>query len=124
MSELRVVVSADSLRPEQVDRLTTQVARELRALGGFAVRRAADGAGDGQKSGVVESVETLVLTGTFSVTVVRAVKDVLVAWLARNQGRRVVVRAGDREVDLTGASAADVERIAAGIDRLVDGPAE
>lgn len=124
MSELRLVLSAESLHPEQLDRLTRQVAADLRALGGFAVDRATGVPSEAQKSGVVQSIDTLVLTGAFSVALVRAVRDVLVAWLGRNQSRRITIRAGDREVDLTAVSAADLEHVAASLDRLVDGPVE
>jgi hypothetical protein len=54
------------------------------------------------------------------VTVVRAIRDVITAYLARAKARSVTIRRGDVSVELTAQSPADQAEL---LDRLVDGGA-
>lgn len=120
-TELTVrVVGGQGLDARSLDRLTRQLAADLRAAGPFAVRPLPATAGPGGKSGVVEQIGSLLLSGVLSAAGVGAIRDVIVAYLARSNARAVHVRRGDNEVTLDGVSAADLAAVTRQLAGLLD----
>ncbi|MBF8192489.1 hypothetical protein ITP53_43785 [Nonomuraea sp. K274] len=113
---LHVVTSGDVLRHE----------RQTRAL--YAVLTAIDGVnvdylipepdtGDGRKGGVAE----LALVAAVSMAARPAVQLLITAikeWCATERNRKVVVKDGDRTIEITGRPDAAQERL---IERFLDG---
>jgi hypothetical protein len=76
-------------------------------------------ADDGTKSGVVEHVGALVVSGLLSAAGLKAMGDVIVAFLGRDAARSITFRRGDQEVTITGASAKDVADVVGKIDKFL-----
>jgi hypothetical protein len=122
MSEVTLdVLAAQGSTPAQVDALARQLASDVRALRTFAVRGAETAAPADGKSPTAESIGTLVVSGIFSATAVRALRDVIVAYLQRAAARAVTVRVGKTEVTLTAVSASDLSAIAQQFTTPVEG---
>ncbi|MGA8116255.1 MAG: hypothetical protein WCA46_21565 [Actinocatenispora sp.] len=124
MRTVTVELDAGAVRDERLDRLCGELAADLRGVPRLTVRRATVPATEGTKAGVVDSLSTLLVSGTFSVALVRSLRDVLTAFVQRSQARSVTVRHGDVEIQVTGASRADVEHLTARFDALAAGPTE
>lgn len=119
MGTVRLELGLGSIRSEAVDELCEELADDLREIRSVAVRPAAGALVAGAKSPVADSLGTLVLTGTFSVAVVRSVRDVLLAFLNRGQARSVTVRRGDTELVLTAATDAEIARVTDRLDAIL-----
>jgi hypothetical protein len=112
-------IEADGLTGTRADVLSRQLAADIRALRSLDVSRATEPPPDGSKS-TGHEIATLVVTGVFSAATVRALRDVIVAYIDRTKVRGVKVRVGKAEVTLTGASASDLAEIIEQLPGLVD----
>jgi hypothetical protein len=77
------------------------------ARAGVAVRPALPSTPAGAK-GDAASLTELVMTGGLSAATVTAVATVVVGFVQRGAARRLVMRDGDREIEVAGASAQDI----------------
>jgi hypothetical protein len=120
-TELTVqVIGDESAGAELLDELG-QLAQDLRAAGPFAVRPpTVMPQMPGGAAGTAEQIGYLVVSGLLSATVIGAIRDVIVAYLARTRARAVRIKVGDREVTLDGASAADLSAVTKQLTRLVE----
>lgn len=125
MTELAIRVSADEPVDEQrLDEQARALAGDLRAIGGLTVHPAVAAAPTGSKAGATESIGYLIVSGLLSASTVGAIRDVIVAYLARSRGRRIDVRVGDKQVTIEGASASDVSTLTEQLTELVAGPGQ
>ncbi|HEY7048545.1 MAG TPA: hypothetical protein VH373_15100 [Jatrophihabitantaceae bacterium] len=123
MTELAIRVLADEPVDEQrLDEQTRVLADDLRAIGGLAVRPAVAAAQSASKAGATESIGYLIVSGLLSASTVGAIRDVIVAYLARSRGRRIDVQVGDKQVSIEGASASDLSSLTKQLTELVSGP--
>ena len=123
MTELAIRVSADEPVDEQrLDEQARALADDLRAIGGLTVRPAVAAAPTGSKAGTTESIGYLIVSGLLSASTVGAIRDVIVAYLARSRGRRIDVQVGDKQVTIEGASASDLSTLTRQLTELVSGP--
>jgi hypothetical protein len=121
-TELTVqVIGDESADAARLDELGRQLAGDLRAAGPLSVRPLMpQPPPPGSKSGVAEQIGYLVVSGLLSATTIRAIRDVIVAYLARTRARAVRIKVGDREVTLDGASAADLSAVTRQLTSLVE----
>jgi Effector Associated Constant Component 1 len=116
------VIGDESTDPGRLDELGRQLAKDLRAAGHLAVDPVPAAPPQMAKSGVKDEIAYWIISGAFSATTVRAIRDVIVAYLERTRARAVRVRVGEREVTLEGASATDLAAVTQLLTTLV--PAE
>ncbi len=112
-------IEADGLTGARADVLSRQLAADIRTLRTLEVAPVTGPSPDGSKSTGYE-IATLVVTGAFSAATVRALRDVIVAYIDRTKVRGVKVRVGKAEVTLTGASASDLAELIEQLPGLVD----
>lgn len=108
-----------------LDRLTTILFGDLRALGVARVSRANGVDAAGSKSGTTQSIAELVLTGALPAAAITGVYKTITAFLDRAKARSVTWRQGDQEIVLTAVSGdeqrAFVERLGRGAKDPADG---
>lgn len=122
MTELAVqVIGDETTDPARLDEMSRELARDLHAAGPLAVHPVMVWPPLMSKSSAVEHIGYLVVSGLLSAATVRAIRDVVVAYLARTKARAVRVTVGDREVVLDGVSAADLSAVTKRLTELVEG---
>ncbi|MFE1955108.1 hypothetical protein ACFW9D_32080 [Streptomyces sp. NPDC059524] len=90
MHELRLRVDiGDGSATDRVDRQTRALYQDLRRLGVLSVRRATAEAPTGSMAGVGHDLAVLVLSGAFSAAALKAVSNVVVAYVNRTKARAV-----------------------------------
>jgi membrane-associated two-gene conflict system component 1 (EACC1) len=105
--------------PRRLDEAAGRLAVDLRRIDGVvAAPLTGPAPGDG-KSEAVHEIGGLVVSGLLSAAGLTAIADVVVAYLARSGARKITVRDGDREVTVTGASAADVAEVVRDLQDLL-----
>lgn len=114
------VIGDDNTAAGRLDELSRQLAADLRAAAPLAVRPLAMAPPQSAKSGAAEQIGYLVVSGLLSASTIGAIRDVIVAYLARTRARAVRIRRGDREVTLDGASAADLSAVTKQLARLLE----
>lgn len=115
------VIGDETTDAERLDGLRRKLAGELGAAGPLAVRPVTAGpVPPGSTAGVAEQIGYLVVSGLLSATTIGAIRDVVVAFLARTEARAVRIKVGDREVTLDGASAADLSAVTRQLTELVE----
>jgi len=107
--EVRLVIDHRTPDPRTMDAAAGTLLRELSRTGA-AVRRVPEPAPEGAKSGAGSSLTDLVLTGGLSAAVVSAVASVVVGYIQRGAASSVTLKRGDRPLQITGASAEDIQR--------------
>ncbi|MER7986597.1 hypothetical protein ABTY53_13495 [Streptomyces noursei] len=118
-----VVVHDEDADDQELDALTGQLQEELRQLDLPDVVRAAATGATGGKSGLVTALGTLVLSGGFSVAVLRSVTRVVQDVLRRTGARKAVLVSGENRLEIQGASKKTTEAAVEAWLRLVaDGP--
>ena len=105
--------------PRRLDEATGRLAADLRRVDGVAVAPLTGPAPGGGKSDVVHQVGGLLVSGLLSAAGLKAIGDILVAYLGRSGARKITVRKGDREITVAGVSAADVADVVRDLDRLL-----
>jgi hypothetical protein len=114
------ILAGDQSTLVQVDTLSRQLMSDIRALRAFSVRVATGPGPSGGKSPAVEHVGTLIVSGVFSATALRALREVIIAYVGRTKARAVTVRVGTTEVTLAGASSSDLSEIARQLSVIVE----
>jgi hypothetical protein len=111
MSVKRVVVtmSIDPHDDTTLERLAGYNAHELMQLDSVAVQRPHDTAVPDGAKGVGSDISTLVLT--LSAPALLGSVQILRTWIARDLGREVTVKDGDRELHLKGMNSEQHERL-------------
>lgn len=126
MTELAIQVQADEAADSaRLDELTRALADDLRAIGGLAVRPPY-APPDPATKGSADSIGYLIVSGLLSASTLGAIRDVIVAYLARARARAIHVRVGDNEITIDGASRADVSTVTRQLAELLAdaGPGE
>ncbi|MEU7283529.1 hypothetical protein AB0A69_32885 [Streptomyces sp. NPDC045431] len=126
MYEMELRVDAGpSASAEQIDRQVTSLHRDLRALGHFQVRRKPAPAPGGSMASAGYELGVLVISGAFSAAAVKAVSNVLVAYVQRSKARSVAWEFDGHKGSFEALSAKDqaalVEVVAARIAAGTDG---
>ena len=116
--QLDVTVVNTRWDARQLDESTMQLMRDLRQVAGIAVRPLSGSAIGTGKSGTVQEIGTLAVSGLLSAAGLKAISDVIVAYLQRSGARQITVRNGEHEITVTGASAADVSSVVRDIEKL------
>ncbi|MGH3863432.1 hypothetical protein [Actinokineospora sp.] len=102
-----------------LDRLTTLLFSDLRALGVAKVTRADGVEAHGGKSGTTQSIAELILTGALPAAAITGVYKTVTAFLDRAKARSVTWRQGDQEIVLTALSSDEQRKF---IEKLGETP--
>jgi hypothetical protein len=102
-------MSIDSHDDAALDRLVGQVARELAQLDSLTVQRPHGTAVPDGAKGIGSDISTLVLT--VSGPALLGSVQILRTWIARDLGREVTVKDGERELHLKGMNPEQHERL-------------
>ncbi|WP_280232593.1 effector-associated constant component EACC1 [Nocardia cyriacigeorgica] len=108
---LFVIDDAPGHRPDRLDRITDELRGDLEELRGISVRTVTAPAADGTKSGVVEQLGQLAISGGALTPVAWAIHGIVVTLIERSGARSITVKKGDTEVTITGASAEQMDRL-------------
>jgi hypothetical protein len=92
--------------PKTIDHVDRQLVNDL-ARAGMAVRPASATPPGGAKGDALSLAE-LVMTGGLSAATVTAVATIVVSFVQRGAARRLIMRDGDREIEVAGPSTQDV----------------
>jgi hypothetical protein len=87
-----------------VEQQTIALAKELRAVRGVTVDRARAAPPEGAKAFDVAAIGELLMTVGGAGGALTALVGVLRSWVTRESGRKIRVRVGEREFEMTGAS--------------------
>src|SRR5262249_47953981 len=99
------LVPSTSADARVVEQQTADLVRELREVRGVAVERATTEAPEGAKGLDVAAIGSLLVSFAGPPgAAIAAVAAVLKAWVGRDQGRKIRVKIGDREIEIDGAS--------------------
>jgi len=118
MGPLRVHIDAGDADPEETDQLTRQFRTELLGLDVIDANLAADGPGPANAKGDPVTIGTIVVTLANSTALV-GVCQLARGWVNRKRGRRVVVKDGDRSLELAEASPEQQQQL---IDAFLEEP--
>jgi hypothetical protein len=111
MTEVLFVLTADRQDGERLDRLTGELARDLRALPGITVESATSAPAAGSKSGIALAIGQLAVSGGALSAAALAIRGIVAQFLDRNRATSVTVRNGDREVTIERPSDDQVDGI-------------
>ncbi|MFI6644956.1 hypothetical protein [Streptomyces sp. NPDC050504] len=93
--------------PDQLARQVNSLYQDLRRLGVLRVARKTADAPDGSMAGAGQELGVLVLSGAFSAAAIKALGNVLVAYVQRSKARGVEWRIGEESGTYTALSAKD-----------------
>lgn len=120
MSDVLLVIDPGPGRGDEwLDGLVGELEADLSEIRGLAVRRVTAEAAHGAKSGVVEQLGQLMLTGGAVGTAAWAIRDVAVRFLERTRAESVTVKKGDREVTIVRPKLSQVDNLIARVDDLL-----
>jgi hypothetical protein len=102
--DVTVVVEDNDNEPLRLDELTGQLHGELLLLDLPEVAREALPGTSGAKSGILHSLTTLVVSGGFSVALLRSLTAVVRDWIQRGGARKAVLESGGHRLEIEGAS--------------------
>ncbi|MGG2464665.1 hypothetical protein ACO0M4_33730 [Streptomyces sp. RGM 3693] len=102
--DVTVVVHDENVDDQELDELTRQLHEELLCLDLPDVERGQIAGAAGGKSGLLASLGTLVLSGGFSVAVLRSVTRVVRDVIQRSGARKAVLVSGKNRLEIQGAS--------------------
>jgi hypothetical protein len=104
---VRIGLDVDRGDPRGIDQAGRLLVAEF-ARARVSVRPAAEAPPPGAKSAGMHSLAELIMTGGLSAATVTAAASVIVGFVQRGAARRLVLRDGDRELDVTGVSPQDI----------------
>lgn len=116
---LLAINSGPGRNTEWVDGLVGELQADLSEIRGLAARRVTAEAVPGEKSGAVEQIGQLMLTGGAVGTAAWAIRDIVVRFLERTRAESVTIKKGDREVTITRPTIAQVDAIVARVHDLL-----
>ncbi|WP_157577175.1 hypothetical protein [Saccharomonospora iraqiensis] len=112
MTAVRIAVNgAEDSDDEEIDRWTGALYGDLATLDIHSIDRVGAEAPAGAKAGIADVVGVLVATGVLSATTVKAIADVVSAFVQRSAARSVSMELGDHRIEITGAGRAEVEAV-------------
>jgi hypothetical protein len=117
--DVLVGLAGDGTDPVRLDGLARQLGEDLRRAGPLRVHPATVPAEPGTKSPTLQQAGALLVSGVFSAVTVRAVRDVVLAFVDRAKLRSVHIKVGDNEVTVTGASKAELAALTARLDEIL-----
>ncbi|PXX65582.1 hypothetical protein DFR70_104647 [Nocardia tenerifensis] len=100
MADLLFIVTVGPGDTRRLDRLTDELADELREISGVRVGTATTAGSPGTKSGTAIEVGQLLVSGGALGTTAWAIRDIVLRFLARGRAESVTVRNGDRRVTI------------------------
>jgi hypothetical protein len=98
------LVSTDAVDPRAREQQTVDLASELSSIRGVKVGRVGSEAPEGAKGVDLATIGQMVVALGGAGGPVTALVGVLTSWISRGSGRKVVVKIGDNEIQLDGAS--------------------
>ncbi|MET9497224.1 hypothetical protein [Streptomyces sp. NPDC006552] len=121
--ELRVDGGAEAT-PDQLDRHVRALFQDLRRLGALRVERRTRSAPAGSMAGAGHDLAVLVLSGVFSAAGLKAVSDVVVAYVNRSKARSVEWEFDGNKGTFTAVSAKEQQALIEAVTaRIAAGPA-
>ncbi|WP_019932739.1 hypothetical protein [Nocardia sp. BMG111209] len=117
MTEALFVLTAEQLDDERLDRLTQELATDLREIPGVAVTSATEAGPAGTKSGIALAIGSLAVSGGALGAASLTIRGIVEQFLNRNRATSVTVRNGDREITIERPSDTQVDDI---VDQLRD----
>jgi hypothetical protein len=115
------LVPAHASDPLALEQQTTDLARELAEVRGLTVDRVRTEAPEEAKGLGWATIGSLLGTvGGPAGTVIGALAGVLTSWIGREEGRRIRVKIGDRELELTGVKRDEQRELIALFTRSVE----
>lgn len=112
MSDVLLVINSGRARDgEWVDALVGELQADLSEIRGLAARRVTTAGSPGEKSGVVEQLGQLMLTGGAVGTAAWAIRDVTIRFLERTRAESVTFKNGDREITIVRPDLSQVDEI-------------
>jgi hypothetical protein len=115
------LLPAEGADERAVERQTIDLANELRGVRGVVVERAESAAPPGGKGVNLAAIGSLLVSLTGPGGAVAAVVGVLSSWVGRENGRKIRVKIGDNEVELSGASRDEEQQLIDAFERSVRG---
>ncbi|NEW41202.1 hypothetical protein GV794_19655 [Nocardia cyriacigeorgica] len=112
MGDVVFVIDGGSRRgPDWLDQVTGELRADLEEIRGLSVRQVSGVAVDGAKSGVVEQIGQLAVSGGALGTAAWVVRDIVAKFIDRAGARSITIKKGKKEVTITAASAAQIDRL-------------
>ncbi|MFD4357252.1 hypothetical protein ACFWPX_32235 [Nocardia sp. NPDC058518] len=112
MEDVVLVINSGGRRDaEWLDALTGELQSDLSEIGGLLVRRLTVDAAGGEKSGAVEQIGQLLLSGGAVGTAVWTIRDVTLKFLERTRADSITIKKGDREVTIVRPDLSQVDDI-------------
>ncbi|TLF56725.1 hypothetical protein [Nocardia cyriacigeorgica] len=100
-----------------LDQVTGELRADLEEIRGVRVRSVAVAAPDGAKTGVVEQIGQLAVSGGALATAALLVRDIVAKFIDRAGARSITIKKGEDELTITAASAEQIDRL---LDLLTD----
>ncbi|SCL20875.1 hypothetical protein GA0070624_2146 [Micromonospora rhizosphaerae] len=112
MSELSLLIEPSTALPaDRIDALTAGLADDLRTVRGLRITYAQSPADGHGKSQQAWELGMLVVGGLFSATTMRALAQIAIAYADRIKARSIMLRSGDNELVITGATRVDPQLV-------------
>ncbi|WP_280299240.1 hypothetical protein [Nocardia neocaledoniensis] len=106
-----VINSGGRRDAEWLDEITGELRADLTEIAGLRVAPVTTAAAGGEKSGAVEQIGQLLLSGGALGTVVWAIRDVSLKFLERSKAESITIKRGDREVTIVRPGLAQVDNV-------------
>ncbi|TLG08775.1 hypothetical protein FEK35_16465 [Nocardia cyriacigeorgica] len=103
--------------PDWLDQVTGELRADLEEIRGVRVRPVPAPAPEGAKSGVVEQIGQLAVSGGALGTAAWVVRDIVAKFIDRAGARSITIKKGEDELTITAASAEQIDRL---LDLLTD----
>ena len=104
---------------DRLDELVGELQDDLCEIRGVDARRVTTGARPGEKSGAVEQLGQLLLTGGAVGTATWAIRDVVLRFLERTRAESVTIKKGEREITIVRPDLSQVDAIVEQVDALL-----
>ncbi|MEV0331134.1 hypothetical protein [Nocardia sp. NPDC050717] len=111
MDGVVLVINSGGRDAEWLDEITGELRADLAEIGGLRVTPVTTAAAGGEKSGAVEQIGQLLLSGGALGTVVWAIRDVSLKFLERSKAESITIKRGDREVTIVRPGLAQVDNV-------------
>ncbi|BDT88470.1 hypothetical protein GV791_19260 [Nocardia cyriacigeorgica] len=111
MGDVVFVIDGGRRGSDWLDQVTGELRADLEEIRGVRVRAVAASAPEGAKSGVVEQIGQLAVSGGALATAALLVRDIVAKFIDRAGARSITIKKGDDELTLTGASADQIDRL-------------
>ncbi|MFG1796335.1 hypothetical protein [Nocardia sp. NPDC049149] len=117
MSEVLLAIEGDiRVDPERLDRITDELADDLREINGLVITKPTSAVGDAKSTAAVEIGQLLASGGALG-TAAWVIRDVIYKFLDRTRATSITVKNGDREVTIVRPADKQVEDV---VERLRD----